>query len=196
RLSALDTAARATLDSPSRTASLLCVLLLSSVIPPPRGFLSRLLLLEMGKPIITSHNTIIVHSQLIRYHDIAFFTSPIPLHIAAMVILYGHVWLAIDMLPRFRWRWERKDVAGGHPLIARLAERVMEVKFTPDRSCHAPGVTFRTRMGGRNSGSSTTSAYGSHARAVGAMQATMGNHTSGNMAGDKNMVESVITYML
>ncbi|GLB40586.1 putative fungal specific transcription factor [Lyophyllum shimeji] len=92
--------------------------------------------------IITSHNTIIVHNQLICFPDIAFFTSPIPLHIAAMVILYGHmskcdtlprqtaledVWLALDMLPRFRWRWERKDVNGGHPLIAKLAERVMDV---------------------------------------------------------------------
>ncbi|KAF9256359.1 hypothetical protein L218DRAFT_911416 [Marasmius fiardii PR-910] len=94
--------------------------------------------------IIASHNIIIVHSQLIRFPDIAFFTSPIPLHIAAMVILYGRmskcnclshhtaiedVWLALDMLPRFRWRWDRKDVNGGHPLIARLAERVMEVSL-------------------------------------------------------------------
>ena len=85
---------------------------------------------------------IIIHNQLIKFPDIAFFTSPIPLHIAAMVILYGHmskcdtlprsvaledVWLALDMLPRFRWRWERKDLNGGHPLIAKLAERVMEV---------------------------------------------------------------------
>ncbi|KAF9014644.1 hypothetical protein BDZ89DRAFT_962664, partial [Hymenopellis radicata] len=94
--------------------------------------------------IITSHNTIIVHSQLIRFPDIAFFTSPIPLHIAAMVILYEHmsksdtlprhtaledVWLALFMLPRFRWRWERKDVNGGHPLISKLAKRVMEVNL-------------------------------------------------------------------
>lgn len=94
--------------------------------------------------IVTSHNTIIVHSVLIRFPDIGFFTSPIPLHIAAMVILYGHmskcdclphrtavedIWLALDMLPRFRWRWERKDVNGGHPLISKLAERVMEVNL-------------------------------------------------------------------
>jgi hypothetical protein len=61
-----------------------------------------------------------------------------------MVILYGHmsrcdrlskqvaledVWLALDMLPRFRWRWERKDFNGGHPLIAKLAERVMDVNL-------------------------------------------------------------------
>jgi hypothetical protein len=94
--------------------------------------------------IITSHNIVIVHNQLIRYPDIAFFTSPIPLHIAAMVILYGHmsrcdslpkqvaledVWMALDMLPRFRWRWERKDLNGGHPLIAKLAERVIDVNL-------------------------------------------------------------------
>ncbi|KAH0833134.1 hypothetical protein J3R83DRAFT_12131 [Lanmaoa asiatica] len=92
--------------------------------------------------IVTSHNIIIVHNQLIRYPDIAFFVSPIPLHIAAMVILYGHmshcerlsrqvmiedVWMALDMLPRFRWRWERKDLNGGHPLISKLAEKVLKV---------------------------------------------------------------------
>ncbi|EAU85461.2 hypothetical protein CC1G_06362 [Coprinopsis cinerea okayama7 len=99
--------------------------------------------------IITSHNTIVIHNQLIRFPDIAFFTSPIPLHIAAMVILYGQMskvdclpfntaledlWLALDMLPRFRWRWERKDFGGAHPLISRLAERVMNVNlrtYTP-----------------------------------------------------------------
>jgi len=94
--------------------------------------------------IITSHNVIITHSQLIRFPDIAFFTSPIPLHISAMVILYGHisgveclpphialedVWLALDMLPRFRWRWERKDVNGGHPLISKLVEHIMGVSL-------------------------------------------------------------------
>jgi len=103
--------------------------------------------------IITSHNAIIVHNQLIRFPDIAFFTSPIPLHIAAMVILYGHmskcdvlprhtaledIWLALDMLPRFRWRWERKDSAGGHPLIAKLAERVMDVDFQQIRPITHP----------------------------------------------------------
>ncbi|KAJ6544843.1 fungal-specific transcription factor domain-containing protein [Mycena vulgaris] len=92
--------------------------------------------------IVTAHNVIIFHSQLIRFPDIAFFTSPIPLHIAAMVILYGQMsncerlprqtaiedmWLALDMLPRFRWRWERKDLNGGHPLIFELASHVMGV---------------------------------------------------------------------
>lgn len=107
-------------------------------------YLFSILTTSSSIAIITSHNTIIVHNQLIRFPDIAFFTSPIPLHIAAMVILYGHmskcevlprqmalqdVWLALDMLPRFRWRWERKDFNGGHPLIAKLAERVMEVNL-------------------------------------------------------------------
>ncbi|KAI0703821.1 fungal-specific transcription factor domain-containing protein [Cytidiella melzeri] len=94
--------------------------------------------------IVTSHNVIIVHQQLIKFPDIAFFVSPIPLHIAAMVILYGHmskcqrlsrdvaledVWMALQMLPKFRWRWERKDMKGGHPLIATLAEQVLKVSL-------------------------------------------------------------------
>jgi hypothetical protein len=95
--------------------------------------------------IVTSHNIIVVHNQLIQFPDIAFFTSPIPLHIAAMVILYGHmsqcnrlskqvavedIWMALDMLPRLRWRWERKDVNGGHPLISKLAEKVLDVNLS------------------------------------------------------------------
>lgn len=98
--------------------------------------------IPISPAIITSHNVIVIHNKLIRFPDVAFFTSPIPLHIAAMVILYGHMsrcdilplqtaledlWMALDMIPRFRWRWERKDAAGGHPLIARLVERVMNV---------------------------------------------------------------------
>ncbi|KAI0090239.1 fungal-specific transcription factor domain-containing protein [Irpex rosettiformis] len=94
--------------------------------------------------IVTSHNIIVVHQQLIKFPDIAFFVSPIPLHIAAMVILYGHmskcgtlaqnvaledVWMALQMLPKFRWRWERKDLKGGHPLIAKLAEQVLKVSL-------------------------------------------------------------------
>lgn len=87
---------------------------------------------------------ILVHYQLIKYPDIAFFVSPIPLHIAAMVILYGHmskcdrlsrevaledIWMALDMLPSLRWKWERKDYNGAHPLIARLAEKVFDIQL-------------------------------------------------------------------
>lgn len=94
--------------------------------------------------IISSHNIIVIHNQLIKYPDISFFVSPIPLHIAAMVILYGHmshcdriphqvaledVWMALDILPSIRWRWERKDLHGGHPLIARLAEKILAVNL-------------------------------------------------------------------
>jgi len=70
-----------------------------------------------------------------------------------MVILYGQtskceclpkhtaledIWLALDMLPRFRWRWERKDANGGHPLIAKVAERVLEVDL---QTLHPESVT-------------------------------------------------------
>ncbi|KAI0293830.1 hypothetical protein BC826DRAFT_1141248 [Russula brevipes] len=94
--------------------------------------------------IVVSHNIIVVHNQLLRFPDISFFVSPIPLHIAAMVILFGHmsrcdaltrqvaledVWMALDMLPSFRWRWERKEMTGSHPLIATLAEKVLGVNL-------------------------------------------------------------------
>lgn len=57
------------------------------------------------------------------------------------------VWLALDMLPRFRWRWDRKDVKGEHPLIAALAERVMEVPLAnmtgpPGQSMLLPEVEW------------------------------------------------------
>jgi hypothetical protein len=93
---------------------------------------------------VVSHNIIVVHNQLLRFPDISFFVSPIPLHIAAMVILFGHmsrcdaltrqvaledVWMALDMLPSFRWRWERKEMTGSHPLIATLAEKVLGVNL-------------------------------------------------------------------
>ena len=93
---------------------------------------------------MVSHNIVVVHNQLLRFPDISFFVSPIPLHIAAMVILFGHmsrcdsltrqvaledIWMALDMLPSFRWRWERKETNGSHPLIATLAEKVLEVNL-------------------------------------------------------------------
>ena len=37
--------------------------------------------------------------------------------------------MALDMLPSFRWRWERKDPKPGHPLIAKLAEKVLDVNL-------------------------------------------------------------------
>lgn len=102
---------------------------------------------------MTSHNVIAVHFTLIKFPDIAFFVSPIPLHIAAMVILYGQmsqcdrlskdiaiedIWTALDMLPRFRWRWERKDMNGGHPLIEKLAEKVLEINLSEVRRNGTP----------------------------------------------------------
>jgi hypothetical protein len=93
---------------------------------------------------VVSHNIIVIHNRLLRFPDISFFVSPIPLHIAAMVILFGHmsqcksltrqvaledVWMALDMLPSFRWRWERREMNGSHPLIATLAEKVLGVNL-------------------------------------------------------------------
>src|ERR1700749_1344127 len=111
----------------------------------------------MTEPIFTAiqtaHNIIIAHNAMIRFPDIAFFVSPIPIHIAAMVILYGHmskvdtldrqtaledVWMALGMLPRLRWRWERKDLNGEHPLIAKLAEKVFEVQLQQARPVNPP----------------------------------------------------------
>jgi len=61
-----------------------------------------------------------------------------------MVILFGHmshceallhqvaledVWMALDMLPSFRWRWERKELNNSHPLIATLAKKVFGVNL-------------------------------------------------------------------
>lgn len=144
---------------------------------------------------------ITIHHQLIRFPDIAFFTSPIPLHIAAMVILYGQmskcdtlprplaaqvVGLALDILPRFRWRWERKDLNGGHPLIARLAERVMDIDLQhvgpiphPALLCEpqwdedilmstssTPQQTTPILVAASYSNSSSGAAYGPHPRSV------------------------------
>jgi len=87
----------------------------------------------------TAHNVIIVHCQLIQLPTIAFFTSPMPLHIAAMTILFGYisrnrllpkvvymedVYSALGLIPHFRWRWERKDANGGaHPMMIALAKK-------------------------------------------------------------------------
>ncbi|KAF9067239.1 hypothetical protein BDP27DRAFT_1329223 [Rhodocollybia butyracea] len=120
--------------------------------------------------IIQAHNVIAIHTVLVRFPEVGFFTSPVPLHIAAMVILYGRmsncdvgipgllldggegggdredaasnavrilmedVWLALDMLPRFRWRWETGNGSSGgtNPLIAKLAEKVMAASFSEE----------------------------------------------------------------
>lgn len=70
-----------------------------------------------------------------------------------MVILYGQmsqcdclskdvaiedIWTALDMLPRFRWHWERKDMNGGHPLIEKLAEKVLEINLSEIRRNGTP----------------------------------------------------------
>ncbi|CAL1715967.1 unnamed protein product [Somion occarium] len=126
---------------------LLRALFSSSAVPYPHRYRA------LEDAIVTSHNIIVVHNQLIRFPDISFFVSPIPLHIAAMVILFGHmskcerlprevamedVWMALNMLPSFRWRWERKDLKGGHPLIGKLAEEVLKVNLHQVAPTSAP----------------------------------------------------------
>lgn len=80
-----------------------------------------------------------MQNQLTSFPSLAFFISPIPIHIAAMVILYGvisecdalpyarareDVCSALHIVPLFRWRWNRKDAHGSHPLIVKLAQKV------------------------------------------------------------------------
>ena len=103
--------------------------------------------------VVTSHNIIVVHNQLIRFPNITFFVSPIPVHIAAMVMLYGQmsncfevprenviadVWMAVDILPKFRWRWERREANGDHSLIERLAEKVLKVDLRTVKPTYRP----------------------------------------------------------
>jgi hypothetical protein len=118
--------------------------LLDGVLCAIRFSVFNCILIIFHLAVVTAHNIIIIHNHLIRFPDIGFFVSPIPLHIAAMVILYGHInksmrlrksmviqdiWMALDVLPRMRWRWQRKDINGEHPLIANLAERVLDINL-------------------------------------------------------------------
>ena len=82
-----------------------------------------------------------------------------------MVILYGHmskcgtlahdvaledVWMALQMLPKFRWRWERKDLKGGHPLIAKLAEEVLKVSLDKVAPKTPPMLLPETQLDAEN----------------------------------------------
>lgn len=88
---------------------------------------------------ITSHNILTIQMQLTSFPSVAFFVAPSPIHIAAMVIIYGiiskcdalpyarareDVCSALHIVPLFRWRWNRKDAHGSHPLIVSLAKKV------------------------------------------------------------------------
>lgn len=70
-----------------------------------------------------------------------------------MVILYGQmsncqrisremaiedIWYALDMLPRFRWRWERRDMNGGHPLLEKLSEKVLNINLAEVKASGTP----------------------------------------------------------
>jgi len=95
--------------------------------------------------LISAHNVLVIHSAILQFADCAFFVSPIPIQIAAMVIIYAKantnfltrpetpmqehiaredVSLALRMIPQFRWRWGRRDSHGGHPLMNFISEAV------------------------------------------------------------------------
>lgn len=109
--------------------------------------------------VITAHNIIVVHHQLINQPDISFFTSPLPLQTAAMVLLYGwmsrrvpnitqavaleDVTMALEGIPKFRWKWERKDFPRPPPMMVSLAESVLNVKLEDAPAPSAPGVLWR-----------------------------------------------------
>lgn len=99
---------------------------------------------------ITAHNVLVIHAQLTAYPEVAFFVSPIPIHVAAMIILFASIskvetlaWglakedvsLALKLVPLFRWRSPTTGEAGSaYPLIQRLAVKVygtMEVVAGP-----------------------------------------------------------------
>jgi hypothetical protein len=85
-----------------------------------------------------------MHAILTSIPDIGFFVSPLPLHLAAITIIYGQscgfttltyetgyedVQSALHITPALRWKWERKDASGGvHPITLELANRVFKRK--------------------------------------------------------------------
>ncbi|KAL1745760.1 fungal-specific transcription factor domain-containing protein [Schizophyllum fasciatum] len=108
--------------------------------------------------VVTAHNIIVVHHQLINQPDISFFTSPLPLQTAAMVLLYGwmsgrvphvtqavaleDVTMALEGIPKFRWKWERKDFPRPPPMMVTLAESVLKVRLEDAPAPTAPGVLW------------------------------------------------------
>lgn len=99
--------------------------------------------------VITAHNVLMVQTQLSMSPEVSFFTSPVPVHVAAMIIIFATIskvetlaWglakedvaLALKLVPLFRWRWQRQDDQSSHPLILRLANKVygeMEIEQGP-----------------------------------------------------------------
>ncbi|KAJ2926835.1 hypothetical protein H1R20_g10255, partial [Candolleomyces eurysporus] len=159
--------------------------------------------------IITSHNMIIIHNQLIRFPNTGFFVSPIPLHIAAMVILYGHMskveclpfntaledlWLALDMLPRFRWRWEQKVMnvnlrtitPTGNPVLRSEPAWDEDSAVSPvSRSQHStPTITANNSTYGSSTGGPVI--YGPHPRP---MNGDGQNSSGGSTPPDKQLID-------
>lgn len=99
--------------------------------------------------VITAHNVLMVQTQLAMSPEVSFFTSPVPVHVAAMIIIFASIskvetlaWgqaredvgLALKLVPLFRWRWQPRQDESSHTLILRLADKVygaMEVEQGP-----------------------------------------------------------------
>lgn len=99
-----------------------------------RMFIMRALLslvrtdVDMYKKVVadavkTAHNIIAIHQYLLNTEEIAFFTSPDPLRIAAVMIVYGRhwnctvleerqqiqdIWLSYRMLIGLKWTWDHQ----------------------------------------------------------------------------------------
>lgn len=90
-----------------------------------------------------AHNVLVLHAQLTSFPEVAFFVAPVPIHIAAMIILFAAIskvetlaWglakedisLALKLVPLFRWRWGARSSKvqhqGTYPLVSRLAVKV------------------------------------------------------------------------
>jgi hypothetical protein len=133
------------------------LLIMRALFRPENGVSQQIRDHALHDAVITAHNIIVIHNQLIRFPDAAFFVSPIPLHICAFYILYGKVyncpalnddvqradvWMALHMLPQFRWRWDRKDWNGGHPYLYELACHVFNIDKKTIGPLNSPAVLF------------------------------------------------------
>jgi hypothetical protein len=105
-----------------------------------------------------AHNVLVLHAQLTSFPEVAFFVAPIPIHIAAMIILFAAIskvetlaWglakediaLALKLVPLFRWRWgarARAQQQGTYPLVSRLAIKVFGSEVAAEQGPISPPI--------------------------------------------------------
>lgn len=102
-----------------------------------------------------------IQAQLSLSYEVSFFTSNVPVHVAAMVIIFGSisnaetldqglakedVQLALKLIPLFRWRWQRQDDLGAaHAVISRLASKVYK-PFVVQQGPLSPPILLAERL--------------------------------------------------